>query len=411
MSASAKRICIHARCLALALLLAPLGCSGFSQAPAHRVDELWYPEPIPEAWWPERRTEDLEQIAAAMPRVLYEGGDAAAPDAPAGPDRRLPRARVALVLPCGRGLIRGLRPTDREGVVLRPSDPPELHFLSYLPDPRPAAELAAADPLERADPSGADCALVLDVPREREPRGLVVSLEGPCFPEDGEEVLDELLERGFLVLRVQVPGLVRRPERLEIRGEEDLGGAALAAAAAIDDQLAERAYAVEATLGFLAVRRPDLPLAPLVLMGCGLGAAAAPAVAARLDGAVDAAVLVGGGANLFEVSQEGEGVDGIEVDAGWTGLSDTQRSWLSELYLAESRLDPYHTSRFLGRTPVLVFHARLDEVMPAWSGELLHRRLRQPDWVRVLGDHEDVLEEWVERAEWVADWVEEAVAR
>ncbi|MBI4880413.1 MAG: hypothetical protein HY812_12260 [Planctomycetes bacterium] len=390
MSAFANRMRTGARALALALLLAPHGCSSFSQAPAHRADELWYPEPIPEAWWPERRTEDLEEIAAAMPRVIRE------PSGVAGG----PGPRVELVLPFGRGLILALRPADREGAGPRAGEPPELHFLSYLPDPRPAEELAAAD-----------SALVFVEPREREPRGLVVSLEGPCFPEDGEEVIDELLERGFAVLRVGVPCLVRQPLHLAIRGEEDLDGAALAAAAAIDDQLAERAYAVEAMLGFLAVRRPDLPLAPLVLMGCGLGAAAAPAVAARLDGAVDAAVLVGGGANLFEVSQEGEGVGGVETDAGWAGLSGKEQSWLSELYLAESRLDPYHTSRFLGRTPVLLFHARLDEVMPAWSGELLHRRLNQPDWIRVLGDHEDLLEEWVERAAWVADWIEEAVAR
>jgi pimeloyl-ACP methyl ester carboxylesterase len=88
-----------------------------------------------------------------------------------------------------------------------------------------------------------------------------------------------------------------------VREASDAQEAGKRAAAAVDDLVADNAYAAEAVLSYLADQRKDAPRGPLAIVGMSAGALAAPGVAARLGERVSAVVMVGGGADLFQISR------------------------------------------------------------------------------------------------------------
>ncbi|MFG0318000.1 MAG: hypothetical protein ACF8XB_12050 [Planctomycetota bacterium JB042] len=249
------------------------------------------------------------------------------------------------------------------------------------------------------------------VPPESERRaGVLVFLEGEGSGDEVEPVLERFSEAGFRILRMRIDPLVDPPRRMAVARPEEIDDVAGELARAVDARLAGVARAVVAELDRIDVAQPAEPLRPLVLAGVGLGACVVPPVAARLGGGFDAAVLIGGGASLFEVVAAASlETDGVELEVG--SLTAPQREFFGDVYLAESRLDPFHTARFLAGKPVLMIHARFDEVVPHWTGDVLHGRLGSPMRLRVLGTHDDLLEEVEDRAEWIATWVEDAVRR
>lgn len=377
--------------LALLALVLP-ACSSFRGADPSRSRSVWYPEPIPEAWWPARQEIDPARWELPQDRLLR---DALSEADGSEVVKHHAFLRVVTTMPCGQGLIRALRPTDREGNLLAADQMPQFDFISS------------------SDPSSVDISRVGELFELEEPEGarlgLVVGVADSRGAEDAEELLDELLDRGYAVLRTSMNRVVREPLTVHLLGDRDLDPAARKIAAAVDDRLAEKAYAIEAMLEYLAARRPDLPRRPLVLAGFGTGAAVLPVAAAKLGSGIDATVMVAAGANLLEVSLTGEEIEsGIEVICGDYELAGRNLRWLSDLYLAESRLDPFHTSRFLGRSPVLLLQGRLDGVVPAWTGDLLHQRLGRPDQVRVFGGHDRTLGHASSEAEWIGDWIDQA---
>ena len=198
----------------------------------------------------------------------------------------------------------------------------------------------------------------------------------------------------------------------------DGSGAELARtiATAIDNTLAENAYAAEAALRYLASNRPDVPVRPLVVVGFSAGAIATPAVVARLDareeGPVDAAVLIGGGANALDIALRSELVKrSVPVVRDGKEMPRESRLVLRDSYLEASRLDPYHTAQLLRGHPVLQAHGRADTWVPASSGELLYERLGRPDQLVMSGGHELLFYFLPDKAEFIADWVDEAAAR
>ena len=397
-----RRTWIIVRALTVVGALLASACSSFRPADSLRSREIWYPEPIPEAWWPKRVTADLSRLAEAAPAVLRRSPADTSSDE--SEDLAVvtihPFLRVVTALPFGRGVVRALRPTDREGRLARSDQNPQLDFVSGLDD-----RSGSRQPFQ----SGAIGELFELMEPDREPRGLVLGVVGASAALGPQELWEEFLERGYAVLKTGMPLLVREPLTVHVLGDQDLDPAARKIAAAVDDRLAEKAYAVEAILEYLSARRPDIPLRPLVLAGFGIGAAAVPVVAARLGRRIDATVLVGGGANLLEISLTGEGLEsGIELISPAGDLGPEAFQWLSDLYLAESHLDPFHTSRFLGRSPVLLLQARFDEVVPSWTGELLFQRLGRPDRLRTFGDHDDILGRAASDAVWIGDWVDRA---
>ncbi len=374
------------------------GCSVFTEPDPSRHEAEWAAEAIPDGFWPAREVEGLDEVAAAMPRRLYRM--AGAEDDPT----RIPVLRVTSVTPSGRGLVRSVRPLQPDGSLVAPERSPELQFVSYRPGEVPRAD-AVSDVVDQV----AAGERFVSVEPDGSPRGVAVVITGEAGRGDAvDAVVDALVARGVLVLRTDVPRLVDRDVAVTIDDDDDLEAAARRIARAADERLAETAYAVEAVLPALERRRAALAGAPRAVLGFGLGAVAAPTVAARLDRRSAAVVLAGGGVNVAEIARSpGLDATGVSIAADPVFLGGERLAWFLDLYLAESRLDPHHTTRRLQGTPVLQIHARFDDVVPAWTGEKLHERLGGPALLRVQGDHDDLQDEVEDEADWIADWVVE----
>lgn len=194
--------------------------------------------------------------------------------------------------------------------------------------------------------------------------------------------------------------------------EDQVEPVATAIAAAVDDLIAEHAYAAEAALEVVRAQFPQLAQKPVAVIGFSAGALIAPAAAARLGEAVQAVVLIGGGANLLEIAATGEFSDGglrvrCEDDETPAPLMDL----LNQAYLARSRLDPYHAAAQLRGTPVLLVRATFDEWVPASTGRLLRERLGEPDQLVHLGGHRTLFYFLPSQAGRIADWLQENVSR
>ncbi len=220
-----------------------------------------------------------------------------------------------------------------------------------------------------------------------EPRGLAIWLDGIDDPDDADDLFDELEDAGFAIARARVPAILATPLELRIGGAMDVEGVAKRVSSAVDADLARNVIAVTRFVQDLPRSHKKLAMLPRVLVGFSTGGAVLPAVAGRID-RVAAAILVSTPSNLLQLARRSERSDlGLSVTVAEGGLTDKQSAWLSDLYLADSQLDPYRTAQFLWRVPVLMYHARFDAVIPTDLCEELHIRLRRPDTLRVLGKH------------------------
>lgn len=167
----------------------------------------------------------------------------------------------------------------------------------------------------------------------------------------------------------------------------DVDTAALGAQIAldVDHSLAGTAYAVQTILLYLDAHRPDLAKLPLAILGMSAGALSTPAVAARVQtdwpGRLRAAILVGGGADLFDLSQRSTLTDGgLRLACGESArVLPSVREGVHRAYLASTMLDPLVAARALRGVPVLQVHATLDRWVPASGGDRLARALDGPD--------------------------------
>ena len=146
-------------------------------------------------------------------------------------------------------------------------------------------------------------------------------------------------------------------------------------------------------------------------MGFSIGAIALPVVAARMPDRFQAAVLVAGGANLLEISHRTDKPDsGITLN--WLDVQPREEDWhaLYEAYLAQARLDPYHTAAALTGIPLLVYHGSFDRVVPASTGELLFARLGAAERHVFPVGHKHLLRVVMRlQAEPIAQWTEAAL--
>lgn len=204
--------------------------------------------------------------------------------------------------------------------------------------------------------------------------------------------------------------------RFHVDSDDQIEPVGRAIAAETDEALASNAYAVEAVLDYLNKERPDIaPKAnhiPVVIVGMSAGALAAPAAAVRVQDQIDAVVLVGGGADLFRISQESSLTDGgIEVYRGRSRAPRSTREQIDAAYLKATRLDPYHTAPLLAGLPVLQVHAAWDGWVPEETGELLYQRLGRPDRMVFQGGHSTLFLFLPRHADEIMDWIEHATAR
>jgi hypothetical protein len=194
--------------------------------------------------------------------------------------------------------------------------------------------------------------------------------------------------------------------------DEDLPDVAEAVAHEIDDGLAGASYAVQAVLEYIKQERPDLQGIPVVMMGFSAGALATPTAAARVHDQLDAVVIIGGGCDLFRISQESSFTDaGLKVRCGENKVSRATIDRIDELYLQASKLDPYHTAPLIADLPILQLHGSTDTWVPYPCGNLLYERLNYPDRLTIGAGHEALFYFLPGKKEWIADWVENAVTR
>lgn len=252
-----------------------------------------------------------------------------------------------------------------------------------------------------------------------EPKGTLVVIPGMLGTP--QPIIEGLIRywrnSGYTVLRfLSHPS--RFTERVEVAiadGEEAAAGRRLAGI--YDQRTAECAYAADAGLTHLFVRRPALADKPVVLVGMSGGAMVLPTVYAYAPDRYDAAVLIAGGLNFLKISALSNYADWIDAivldwtpDEPGTGRPTPERlERLSNAYLAASRLDATHTGPELADAPVLVLHATKDRAVPSELGDALWRLLGTPErWVFNVG-HELIFMMLPMQAERLTRWIDGAI--
>lgn len=330
--------------------------------------------------WPERLTAGLGQFAASVPSILSrEHADSAGePRRGDGDDDAL---RIRRAEPHGLGIVLEVA-TGTPAETQPSSSPAEFVFVSYPPLQPESVNVGVEVARHPMEITFADVERgvrwELYEPKVKLARGLVVHLGGNKY------VRRALLADGWVVLTSSGTGryFERRsnPQTFEIKSDADVAIVGARIAAAVDDELADWPYSLEAVLSYLAIHRPEIPQQPAVVMGFSIGAIGLPAVAARMPKRFAAAVIVAGGADLLKISQTSRKANpGIELR--WTPPAREENLFakLDAAYLSNAKLDPYSAAATLGDMPVLMFHASFDQVVTAKAGNLLWNRLGKPE--------------------------------
>lgn len=189
----------------------------------------------------------------------------------------------------------------------------------------------------------------------------------------------------------------------------DLAAVGARIAAQVDQQLAGNAYVGEAAVEFLYDRQPHLASLPLVVLGFSGGALAAPAAVARLGDRVDALIMVGGGADIFRLSQDSSLTDGgITIRCGEEKVDRKTLDAIHAAYLATTRLDPWVIAPALRGLPTLHAYGTWDRMVPTSAAERLNDRLGDPDRLVLRGGGHTLLFYRIPgRAAHLADWLDE----
>lgn len=241
-------------------------------------------------------------------------------------------------------------------------------------------------------------------------RGLVVSLSSLAGLEYELPTVTQLTNRGWAVLVVNASTVRRFEEPVFLDADSDPTPAAKRLARIIDNRVAEIAYAVEAGVEYVSRQHSNLRAVPIVIVGFSAGALTAPAVAEILRDRVAAMVLVGGGANLLDISQRSSLTNG-GIEIIWRDKKSPPEAVarLNEAYVKQSRLDPYAICPRLTGVPALILHGLLDDIVPTDTGDVLYERLGKPERLSYPLGHRGLFWLLPGQAGRIADWIDEAV--
>lgn len=362
---------------------------------------------LPDDAWPERRTDHLDDMVRDGPGVMELPGGI--------------RIRVGTTGRYGVGIIRNARESMRWATTRfvsfstladRPYHEETKKRIERFEEWNQCALTPEEETTVRSIFEGTRIRVIEPEGGAAKSRGIILHLQGLGTLEYEQPILDELTKRGWTLVRLVSPGVWWYESKpITIASRDDIQPVGERIARIIDDMVAEPAYAAEAVLEYLKKTRPRLEQSPLVVLGFSAGALTTPTVVARIQDRVTAAVLIGGGANLFMLSQRSDLTDG-GIRVSWPGELGTaaDRERLSDAYLRASRLDPYHTARTMVDKPVLLVQAALDSTVQASGGDLLWERLEQPDrWV-FSGGHRLLFWRLGDQAVPIADWIDQAIA-
>lgn len=259
-------------------------------------------------------------------------------------------------------------------------------------------------------------------PRTRERWGTIVHLTGimGLSPEVGTVRAWQRL--GWRVLVVSPPAtrfvggdVLRRGVEIELDPEEpreeELERVGRLLAQEVDARLADWSYTVEAVLDELEREGELAGDEALVLSGLSMGAIVSPAVAARMPGRFDAAVLTAGGGDFLTIMRSTllPGA-GAKITRGGRAISAVERSVVARAYREASRLDPVNAAVSLRGTPVLMLHAAWDAIVPSSSGDRLRAALGEPDRITFLTGHVGLSWVFQTQAEPIHRWLMEHAA-
>lgn len=247
---------------------------------------------------------------------------------------------------------------------------------------------------------------------DRTPKAIVLLMPGMFGTPEGVLIglTTHMRSRGYGVLRmIAQPG--RFTERLTLRLDAavDFEPEVKRMTAVFDSREAECAYATEAAFEHLASVRPETRGLPRIAIGFSAGAITLPTVVAREPSAYSAAVLVGGGCHwwlLNERSNYRGMIDAVEVV--WTELpTDAALARAGDIYLANSRLDPFNTAQVLRDVPTLVIQGLSDLAVPSPLGDALWERLGKPERWLMEGGHEVLFMQLPNSFERIGAWIDQ----
>lgn len=275
----------------------------------------------------------------------------------------------------------------------------------------------------------------VNTPRSAEAKAALATLQERVLEEyrRGTPTMKPVIERGSRVesnvlvspaTREAVQGVTRELSRaaapsFQLCSMEDVEPLARAIGAEVDQTLAGNAYAAEAVVQYADElwqrMSPGADALPVVVIGFSAGALAAPTAAVRLRESlgerVRAVVLIGGGCDLFALSQNSTiARGGIVLRCGREPARPDLVAAVGARYLGQTKLDPYFMAPRLRDRPVLQIHASLDTWVPARQGLLLWERLGQPDTIAVPAGHRVLFLVLPLMADRVADWLEANVS-
>lgn len=249
-----------------------------------------------------------------------------------------------------------------------------------------------------------------------EPHGEAVGATAVLLPGmlgTPEPVIDgfvgRLRDRGWHVLRM----LTHSSRFTEKRGygldPDDPTALAGEIAGEFGDRAAENALAVEAVCAHIAGASPGTPIGRRVAVGMSGGGMILPTVLARDPDAYAGAVYIGAGCDLAAITIESNYTDWINAVKIWWDAepSAEAREAFTGAYRERAGLDSYSTAPAAAGIPTLMIHGELDQAVPAAYGDLLWRRLGEPERWSVAATHETLFLAYLPgKFDEVAAWME-----
>ena len=209
------------------------------------------------------------------------------------------------------------------------------------------------------------------------PRGLAIILCGLGGMQHSSKVLGhELLNDGWTVVYLYT---VLNVPKYRMNVKLDSENPIASAIELFDTKFCQVVAATKAIRTRMEQQLPSLQSAPLVLIGISAGALNTPAVYHELYEEVDAVVLVAGGANMFDIVQDGAFTNWKFTDSDGNKFSRQQLQTMNDEYLGTPSRDPFFLAPELPHDKTLIIHAKWDAVVPAKNGEILWERAGKPE--------------------------------